>query len=117
MKIITYIILFFFICANSFGVLAENSIPPRIDGPITSSSQAFEAIKYFSARESSLAPCGNTTFDAKKVGKEWLVFVTVEGYKSKAVSWRVWQIEAESGEYVNVTNFNWKTNIEECKNA
>ena len=117
MKKIAYIILFLIICNNPIGVLAEDSIPPRIEGPITNSSQALEAVKYFSARESSLGPCGNYTFDAKKVGEEWLVFVTVEGYKSKAVSWRVWQIDAESGEYIKVTNFNWKINVDECKNA
>lgn len=117
MKEIAYIILLFLIYTNSFGVLAGDSIPPRIDGPIINSDQALEAVRYFSARESSLAPCGKTTLDAKKIGKEWLVFVTVEGYKYKTVSWRVWQINADSGEFVKVTNFNWKIDIQECKNA
>ena len=96
-------------------VNAENSIPPEFVGPVISPEQALDAIKYFSAKESSLGPCGNITQDAKKVGNEWLIFITVEGYNSKSVSWRVWELDADTGKFLNVTDYNWKANISECE--
>ena len=92
----------------------ENSFPSQYVGKITNEEEAKKALEYFSAIQSSLAPCGEKQIEIKRVGDQWLIWEIIYGPVTGKVAWRVWQISAIEASFISKEEHNWKIDTRDC---